>query len=77
MGKSAVFNLDGNCTYASYVIRYRFDTSIVLPKYVNILFMLPIVRLQIDAMSKQTAGKCNMRSDEIGARVYYYDILMA
>lgn len=67
VGKSAVFNLDGDYTYASYVIRYRFDTSIVLPEYVNILFMLPIVRIQIDTMSRQTAGQCNINSDEIGA----------
>lgn len=67
VGKSAVFNLDGNYTYASYIIRYRFDTSIVLPEYVNILFMLPIIRIQIDTMSRQTAGQCNINSDEIGS----------
>lgn len=37
VGKSAVFNLEGAFTYASYIIRYRFDTSIVLPEYINIL----------------------------------------
>ena len=67
VGKSAVFNLEGAFTYASYVIRYRFDTSIVLPEYINILFMLPIVRIQIDTVSRQTAGQCNINSDEIGA----------
>ncbi|NBK77032.1 hypothetical protein D5272_00045 [bacterium D16-76] len=67
VGKSAVFNLDGEYTYASYVIRYRFDTTKVLPEYVNILFMLPIVRIQIDTLSRQTAGQCNINSDEIGA----------
>lgn len=67
VGKAAVFNLDGDYTYASYVIRYRFDTSIVLPEYINILFMLPIVRIQINTVSRQTAGQCNINSDEIGA----------
>ena len=67
VGKSAVFNLDGDYTYASYVIRYRFDTTIVLPEYINILFMLPIVRMQIDTLSRQTAGQCNINSDEIGS----------
>lgn len=67
VGKSAVFNLEGDYTYASYIIRYRFNTSIVLPEYVNILFMLPIVRIQIDTVSRQTAGQCNINSDEIGA----------
>lgn len=41
--------------------------SLVLPEYVNILFMLPLVRKQIDAVSRQTAGQCNINSDEIGA----------
>lgn len=67
VGKSAIFNLDGDYTYASYVIRYRFNTSIVIPEYVNIMFMLPIVRMQIDTVSRQTAGQCNINSDEIGA----------
>jgi type I restriction enzyme S subunit len=67
VGKAAVFNLERDYTYASYVIRYRFDTSIVLPEYVNIMFMLPLVRKQIDAVSRQTAGQCNINSDEIGA----------
>lgn len=67
VGKSAVFNLEGEYTYASYIIRYRFDTSVVLPEYINILFMLPIVRVQIDTVSRQTAGQCNINSDEIGA----------
>lgn len=67
VGKSAVFNLDGTYTYASYMIRYRFDTSLVIPEYVNILFMLPIVRIQIDTLSRQTAGQCNINSDEINS----------
>lgn len=29
--------------------------------------MLPIVRIQIDTVSRQTAGQCNINSDEIGA----------
>lgn len=67
VGKAAVFNLEGDYTYASYVIRYRFNTALVLPEYVNIMFMLPLVRKQIDAVSRQTAGQCNINSDEIGA----------
>lgn len=67
VGKAAVFDLDGDYTYASYIIRYRFDTSLVLPEYINILFLLPIVRNQIDTVSRQTAGQCNINSEEIGA----------
>lgn len=54
------------------IFEERFDVILtnppfVLPEYVNILFMLPLVRKQIDAVSRQTAGQCNINSDEIGA----------
>ena len=67
VGKAAVFNLDGDYTYASYLVRYRFNTKKVLPEYINIMFMLPIVRKQIDTISRQTAGQCNINSEEIGS----------
>ena len=67
VGKAAVFNADEIYTYASYLIRYRFDTEIVLPEYVNILFMTPIVREQIAVMRRQGGGQYNLNSDEINS----------
>ena len=67
VGKSAIFDSDEIYTYASYLIRYRFDTAIVLPEYVNILFMTPLVREQIAVMRRQGGGQYNLNSDEIGA----------
>lgn len=67
VGKAAVFHSKDVYTYASYLIRYRFDTSIVLPEYVNILFMTQLVREQIAVMRRQGGGQYNLNSDEIGA----------
>lgn len=67
VGKAAVFHNKDVYTYASYLIRYRFDASVVLPEYVNILFMTPIVREQIAVMRRQGGGQYNLNSDEIGA----------
>lgn len=67
VGKASVFHSRDVYTYASYLIRYRFDTSIVLPEYVNILFMTPLVREQIAVMRRQGGGQYNLNSDEIGA----------
>ena len=67
VGKAAVFHNKDIYTYASYLIRYRFDTSVVLPEYVNILFMTPVVREQIAVMRRQGGGQYNINSDEIGA----------
>lgn len=67
VGKAAVFHGNEVYTYASYLIRYRFNTSVVLPEYVNILFMTPIVKEQIAVMRRQGGGQYNLNSDEIGA----------
>lgn len=67
VGKAAVFNSNEIYTYASYLIRYRFDTTKVLPEYVNIMFMTPLVREQIAVMRRQGGGQYNLNSDEIGA----------
>ena len=67
VGKSAVFHSDDIYTYASYLIRYRFDTERVLPDYVNIIFMTSIVREQIAVMRRQGGGQYNLNSDEIGS----------
>lgn len=67
VGKSAIFHSNETYTYASYLIRYRFDTTIVLPEYVNLLFLTPIVREQIAVMRRQGGGQYNLNSDEIGS----------
>lgn len=67
VGKAAVFHGTETYTYASYLIRYRFNSSLVLPEYVNILFMTPLVREQIAVMRRQGGGQYNLNSDEIGA----------
>ncbi|MBQ6517820.1 MAG: restriction endonuclease subunit S [Anaerolineaceae bacterium] len=66
IGKAAVFHSTDIYTYASYLIRYRFDTTIVLPEYMNIMFMTPLVREQIAVMRRQGGGQYNLNSDEIG-----------
>ncbi len=60
VGKAAVFHGNEKYTYASYLIRYRFDTTLVLPEYVNILFMTPLVREQIAVMRRQGGGQYNL-----------------
>lgn len=67
VGKAAVFKSDDTYTYASYLIRYRFDTDMVLPEYVNALFMTPLVREQIAVMRRQGGGQYNLNSDEINS----------
>jgi type I restriction enzyme S subunit len=67
VGKAAIFNNTETYTYASYLIRYRFDTTIVLPEYINIMFMTSIVREQIAVIRRQGGGQYNLNSDEINS----------
>lgn len=67
VGKAAVFNGDDVYTYASYLIRYRFDTNVVFPEYVNIMFMTALVREQIAVMRRQGGGQYNLNSGEINS----------
>ena len=64
VGKTAVFDLDGEYTFASYLIRLRF-TKDVNPYYVNYILNSQIGRIQIDLFSRQILGQANINSQEI------------
>ncbi len=64
VGKTAVFDLDGEYTFASYLIRLRFNKEIN-PYYVNFILNSQIGRMQIDLMSRQILGQANINSEEL------------
>ncbi len=64
VGKTAIFDLEGEFTFASYLIRIRF-TENINPKYMNYLFNSKIGRLQIDMTSRQILGQANINSQEL------------
>ena len=66
VGKAAVFSLDGDFVFASYLIRLKFDNQQVMPEYVNHLFNSPIIRNQINAISRQIIGQANINTGELG-----------
>lgn len=65
VGKTAVFDLDGEYLFASYLIRLKFDTSKVNVYYMNYLFNSSIGRTQIDMTSRQILGQANINSQEL------------
>ncbi|MCQ2588436.1 MAG: restriction endonuclease subunit S [Treponema sp.] len=65
VGKTAIFDLDGDYVFASYLIRVILDTSKVNTYYVNYLFGSIIVRDQIDLISRQILGQANVNVDEM------------
>lgn len=64
VGKTAVFDLDGEYTFASYIIRLRFNSE-TNPYYVNFILNSKLGRLQIDLMSRQILGQANINSEEL------------
>lgn len=65
VGKTAVFELAGIYTFASYLIRLKFDPAKANSHYMNILFNSEIGRRQIDLTSRQVLGQANVNSQEI------------
>lgn len=65
VGKTAVFELDGEYTFASYLIRLKLDTEKVNVHYINYLFNSPIGRVQIDMISRQVLGQANVNAQEL------------
>lgn len=65
VGKTAVFDLEGDYTFASYCIRLRFDITKVNIEYVNYLLNSKIGRVQIDQVSRQVLGQANINSQEL------------
>ena len=65
VGKTAVFELDGEFTFASYLIRLKLDPEKVNVHYINLLFNSPIGRAQIDMISRQVLGQANVNAQEL------------
>lgn len=65
VGKTAVFDLEGDYVFASYLIRLRVDSTQVDVHFVNHLFDSPIIRQQIDMISRQITGLANVNLTEL------------
>lgn len=65
VGKTAVFDLDGKYTFASYLIRVRINLEIANVFYVNYLFNSSILQFQKDLVSRQITGQANINAQEM------------
>ena len=65
VGKAAVFDIEGDYVFASYLIRLRLNTKKVNVYFVNYLFDSPIIRQQIDMISRQITGLANVNLKEL------------
>ena len=67
VGKSAVFNLDGDWGYASYLIRLRLDARRADPRFVVQYINSPFGRAYMFSERKQMTGQANVNSKKLKA----------
>lgn len=66
VGKSAVFEADIEATFASYLIRVRFNSS-VRPEWASIVVNSPQGRAYITAIASQQVGQANVNGTKLKA----------
>jgi type I restriction enzyme S subunit len=67
VGKCAVFSLDGEFAFASYIIRLRFDTSRAEPRLVAAYINSPAGRAYMFSERKQMTGQANVNATTLKA----------
>jgi type I restriction enzyme S subunit len=65
VGKTAVFNLEGIYTFASYLVRVAINPAIADVNFINLLFNSGVLRPQIDLHSRQVLGQANLNATEM------------
>ena len=67
VGKCAVFDLDDDFSFASYLIRIRLDTTLVEPRLVAAYINSPIGRQYMLSKRKQMTGQANVNASRLKA----------
>lgn len=65
VGKTALFELDDEFTFASYLIRVKINPALADCRYINYLFNSPILQFQKDLVSRQITGQANINAQEM------------
>ena len=65
VGKTAIFNKDGEYTFASYLIRVVIDSTKANLNYINYLFNSTLLKYQKDMISRQITGQANINAQEM------------
>lgn len=65
VGKTAIFDVDGQFIFASYLIRLRINKEKANLYFINYLFNSLVVRKQIDLISRQVLGQANVNLTEL------------
>lgn len=67
IGRAALVEKDANVAFASYLIRYRLDTTRILPEWAMSAFESPRVREALEAAAASSAGQHNLSLAKLDA----------
>lgn len=65
VGKCEIFSEPGDWVFASYLIRVRLRSEVVLPQFASDFLNTRSGRLQIDRLSRQIIGMTNINAEEL------------
>ena len=65
VGKTAIFDVEGEYVFASYLIRLKLNQQKANAYFVNYLFNSSVIRKQIDIISRQVLGQANVNLTEL------------
>lgn len=65
VGKTAVFDQDGEYVFASYIIRVKINPEKANADYINMLFNSSLLQYQKDMVSRKILGQANINSKEL------------
>lgn len=65
VGKTAVFELDREWVFASYLVRIELENDKIDSHFFNCVFNSPIIRNQINAISRRIIGQANINTEEV------------
>jgi type I restriction enzyme S subunit len=60
VGKTALFELDGDFTFASYIVRFKLDRDIANPKYINYFFNLFTSKNRLKSLATKGVSQVNI-----------------
>ncbi|MFW6275814.1 MAG: restriction endonuclease subunit S, partial [bacterium] len=72
VGKTALFEINGDYTFASYLIRVVVNNEKADARYINYLFNSSILQYQKDLVSRQITGQANINAQEMQDFLFPY-----
>lgn len=65
VGKTSIFNLEGDFVFASYLIRLKFDTSFTSPEFINYYFNREDVQKELKKFASRGVSQSNISASKL------------